>query len=108
MILRNPTNSHVAIQIDGTRYSVEPNATTNVSVRAHALRWLKTHKFLLIEEDSSPVEEVTAEVLTAPYVAPVEETETAPAEEELPVIHETETEKVVAVKGSKLKPKTKK
>lgn len=65
MKLYNPHSETVSVQIDGTRYSVDPGETVSVSDDVGA-KWLKSHAFLTPSEEpvvapAAPVKEALVE-----------------------------------------------
>ena len=75
MIVKNPTNTDLEVQIDGNVYSVEANGETAGVPAVHATRWqAELHNFITLEEEEAPVAKAVKEVKEVVEVPVVVET----------------------------------
>lgn len=62
MIVKNPTDKDVSIVIGGVTYTVEAGGETSVS-EAVATKWVGTHAFLSLSQETGKPEEETENVV---------------------------------------------
>lgn len=92
MIVKNPTDSDVKIQIDGIFYEVGANDELEGVKPEHAARWKGIHQFLSMqEEDMGTTSKEALQETTEEDIEEVTETETEEVVEEEVVEDEKET-----------------
>ena len=91
MIVKNPTDSDVKIQIDGIFYEVGANDELGGVKPDHAAHWKGVHQFLSVQEEDSTTSKDALQETTEEDIEEVKETETEEVVEEEAVEDEKET-----------------